>query len=145
MPAKLVTAVVVPLIPTWIESAVVVLPIVLPLIVTFVLVPAISMPRTTKPTVAVALLAVMLPTMLFLTSNAPGEAGTVVAKIPSVREPVAVEVTVMAPLPVDAPIVFPVVVPMFTDPPRTLTPAKTPGEVDELLVVERAIPETVFP
>ena len=65
MPAKVVTAVVVGLIPTWIEFAAVVLPIVFPLNVTLVPVPAMSMPRTTKPIAAVGLLAVMPPTLLF--------------------------------------------------------------------------------
>ena len=75
MPTKVVTAVVVGLIPTWIEFAAVVLPTVLPLSVTLAPAPLVSMPRTTKPIVAVALLAVMPPTLLFWTLTvAPGAA-----------------------------------------------------------------------
>jgi len=65
MPVKFVTAVVVPLIPTWIEFAAVVLPTVLPVSVTLAAAPAVSMPRTTKPIPAVPLLAVIPPTLLF--------------------------------------------------------------------------------
>ena len=65
--------------------------------------------------------------------------------MPSVRLPVTVEVTVIAPVVVAEPIVFPVVVPMLTEPPSTLMPAKTPGAAAELLVVENEIAVTVFP
>src|SRR5215831_19464434 len=51
IPARVVTAVVVPEIPTWIELAAVVLPIVFPLIVTLPFVPFVSIPRTTNPIV----------------------------------------------------------------------------------------------
>src|SRR6516162_9251943 len=73
MPVKLVTAVVVPLMPTWIEFAVVVLPIVLLLSVTLAPAPLVSIPRTTNPIVAVALLAVIPPTLLFWTFSVPVE------------------------------------------------------------------------
>src|SRR5262245_59298025 len=140
-PAKLVTAVVVPLMPIWMESAVVVLPTVLPLRVTLPPVPAVSMPRTTKPTAGVALLAVMPPTLLVWMLSVPVE----VAKIPSVTLPVTVEVVVIAPVADAEPTVLPELVPMLTVPPRTLIPAKMPPEVVALLVVEKAILVTVFP
>src|SRR4029079_5010761 len=99
-PLRLVTAVVVPVIPTWIEFAVVVLPTVLPLIVGFE--PAVSMPRNELPIVAVGLLTVMPPTLLFWTVEL-----VAVAWIPSTSPPLAAafEVTVIAPVPVEAPTV----------------------------------------
>ena len=51
----------------------------------------------------------------------------------------------IAPVVVAEPIVFPVVVPMLTEPPSTLIPAKTPGAVAKALVVENEIAVTVFP
>jgi hypothetical protein len=142
MPTNVVTAVVVPLIPTWIEFAAVVLPMVLPLIVTLAPAPLVSIPRTTKPTAAVALLAVIPPTLLFwMLSVAAGA----FAEMPSVRLAVVVEVIAIAPVVVAEPIVFPVVVPMLTEPPKTLIPAKTPGAVAKALVVENEIAVTVFP
>ena len=51
----------------------------------------------------------------------------------------------MASVPVVAPTVFPVVVPMFTFPPSTEIPEKIPAVVAVPIVVEKLILLTVFP
>ena len=139
IPETVVAAVVVPDTPETIEFAVEP-PIVLPVTVVAVLAPVVLIPVIPQETPAAFPAPVIPPITLFTIANVPVE----VAWIPKILAFVEFE-TVIAPVPVEAPIIFGVMSPTETFPPKTEIPAKIPGAVVVPLVLVNEIPEIVFP
>lgn len=67
------------------------------------------------------------------------------AYIPVITPREVVDVTSIDPFPVVEPIVLPLVVPIFTLPPRIEIPEKIPGKVVVPLVVDSEIPAMILP
>jgi len=126
--------------PTLMQFAVVVLPTTLPVIVKFPLAPAVLIPDIVKP-MATAPVVEIEPIVLFWMETDPVD----VTEIPVNNPPEVEEVTLIAPVPIIAPIVLAVVVPIFTLPARTEMPVKMPAPVLVALVVVKLIPLIVLP
>src|SRR5262245_51596668 len=116
---------------TWMLLAVVALPIALFIMVTAP--PVACMPLMLPLFVAGLAVSVNDPMMLFEMLMVP--AAVPEAFMPMTADPVPVARTVIAPLPVGAPTVFPVMVPTLTAPEVTLIPVRAPVVVPRLMAV----------
>ena len=140
IPAPIELPVVVPETPARILLAVL-FPIVLLEIVRLAVIPLILIPNTPPATDAVAPALVNPPMVLFWILTVPVEEQL----IPTTAPCVVVGVATRAPVPVDAPMIFPVTVPILTSPPVMLIPHNTPLVVAAPLLVPKLMAVNVLP